>query len=624
MSRKLEKSILSRDEISLLLNSETPKNKELCGNLYDVLLKLKNFSTQKLKATSMDDLERYGIDNKAKSVLTYNKNNFFSIVLNEWYAEQKIEEDPSKKSRCELCNTPNKYLFYIRNTENNISLNVGSSCIKKFPGIEGYVEAHKRLNNIIKKQQELSRMYKFKEKFPDAENIIESVKSYFNTLPILLPEKLYCDLRDLSNRMQSIYSKYVYEGKTPYKTILSSFDLFELQMQNFNKLKTDADDFINKNINKPNMCKRREIDWLLNNDKEKVILQISQNNGKYTLNTIANIFSNEFINDNLKIFINNNLSQTFKIKGVDPKTHKFIFEFNKFGYTPPLMFYVSYKDFMKLIGNQCIINNQQYSNMEIIKMISILPSKNNLKSIIRYTYNMMYELYYEFLFSSDKNILMVYRKVDGAITIISHIKFMEIYQSLILIPDREIKNKLKNMIKQYKNWISISEQHRLGYENIIKQIRENNEFEYTFIKKHSSYVQNCIEIPFYKFSNGNIDPYVDFIKVPKNNLMISREKYFLIDFATNVNTYEMEPKIKFGDIVFIHKTKKIQEDDIVIFERHGNIHIAIYKIDKKRELTFFSPINKSKDEIINSKKIHVIGKIMCWNSPKNQKAVEVQ
>lgn len=615
MSRKLEKSILSRDEISLLLNSETSKNKDLCGNLYDVLLKLKNFSTQKLKATSMDDLEKYGIDNKAKSVLTYNKNKFFSIVLNEWYAEQKIEEDPSKKSRCELCNTPNKYLFYIRNTGNNISLNVGSSCIKKFPGIEGYVEAHKRLSNIIKKQQELRRMYKFKEKFPDAENIIGSIKSYFNTLPILLPEKLYCDLRDLSNRMQSIYSKYVYEGKVPYKTILSSFDLFELQIQNFNKLKKDADDFVNRNINKPNICKRREIDWLLENDKEKVILSIAKNDGEYTLNTITNIFSNEFINDNLKIFIDSNLSQTFRIKGVNPKTHKFIFEFNKFGYTPPLMFYVSYSDFMKLIGNQCIINNQKYSNMEISKVISIFTSKNNLKSIIRYTYNIMYELYYEFLFSSDKNILMVYRKVDGAITTISHIKFMEIYQNLILRPDEEIKNKLKNMIKQYKNWISVSEQYRLGYKNIIKEIRENNEFEHIFIKKHSSFVKSNIEIPFYKFSNGNIAPNVDFIVVPKNNLMISRDKYFLIDFATTVNTFEMEPKIKFGYTIFVHKTKQIQEGDIVLFEHHGKIHITVYEIDEKKEIEIFSPINKSKDAIINSKKIHIIGKIMCWNSP---------
>lgn len=614
MSRKLEKSILSRDEISLLLNSETSKNEDLCGNLYDVLLKLRSFSTQKLKATSMDDLERYGIDNKAKSVLTYNKNKFFSIVLNEWYAEQKIEEDPSKKSRCELCNTPNKYLFYIRNTENNISLNVGSSCIKKFPGIEGYVEAHKRLNNIIKKQQELNRMYKFKEKFPDAENIIESVQSYFNTLPILLPEKLYCDLRDLSDRMQSIYSKYVYEGKPPYKTILSSFDLFELQMQNFNKLKTDADDFTEKNINKSNMCKRREIDWLLKNNKEKVILSIAENNGKYTLSTITNIFSNEFINENLKLFIENNSSKTFKIKGVSSKTHKIIFEFNKFGYTPSLMFYISYSDFMKLIGNQCIINNQQYSNREITKAVSIFPSKDNLKSIIRYTYNMMYELYYEFLFSADKNIFMVHRKIDGAITTISHIKFMEIYQNLVLKSDEEIKNKLKNMIKQYKNWISISEQHRLGYKSVIKQIRENNEFEYAFIKKHSAGVKSSIEIPFYKFSNGDIDPYVDFIVVSKKDLMISKEEYFLIDFATKVCTFEMEPKIKFGDIIFVHKTTKIQPGNIVLFKCNNRPHIALYKLDKNEQVGIFSPINKQKNEIINNKNAHVIGKIMCWRS----------
>ena len=119
--------------------------------------------------------------------------------------------------------------------------------------------------------------------------------------------------------MQSIYSKYVYEGKPPYKTILSSFDLFELQMQNFNKLKTDADDFTEKNINKSNMCKRREIDWLLKNNKEKVILSIAENNGKYTLSTITNIFSNEFINENLKLFIENNSSKTFKIKGLAQK-----------------------------------------------------------------------------------------------------------------------------------------------------------------------------------------------------------------------------------------------------------------------------------------------------------------
>lgn len=42
MSRNLTKSILSRDEISLLLNSEETKNKSLYGNLFDVLNAIKN------------------------------------------------------------------------------------------------------------------------------------------------------------------------------------------------------------------------------------------------------------------------------------------------------------------------------------------------------------------------------------------------------------------------------------------------------------------------------------------------------------------------------------------------------------------------------------------------------
>lgn len=41
MSRKITKLDLSRDEISLLVNSEEPKNTKLYGNLYEILLQLR-------------------------------------------------------------------------------------------------------------------------------------------------------------------------------------------------------------------------------------------------------------------------------------------------------------------------------------------------------------------------------------------------------------------------------------------------------------------------------------------------------------------------------------------------------------------------------------------------------
>ena len=76
----------------------------------------------------------------------------------------------------------------------------------------------------------------------------------------------------------------------------------------------------------------------------------------------------------------------------------------------------------------------------------------------------------------------------------------------------------------------------------------------------------------------------------------------------------MEPKIKFGDIIFVHKTTKIQPGNIVLFKYNNRLHIALYKLDKNEQVGIFSPINKQKNEIINNKNAHVIGKIMCWRS----------
>ena len=73
MGRKTTKSILSRDEMSLLLNSEEPKNIKLYGNLYSIICDL-----PKLKAVTLEQLP--DIDNKAKAALTYNKKTFFDKI----------------------------------------------------------------------------------------------------------------------------------------------------------------------------------------------------------------------------------------------------------------------------------------------------------------------------------------------------------------------------------------------------------------------------------------------------------------------------------------------------------------------------------------------------------------
>lgn len=115
MGRKIVNSILSRDEIALLQNSEEPKNKEMYGNLYDVITQLKN-----IKAITSDQLKSIGLDDIGIAALTYNKQLMLKNVISKWYVENCSAEDPDKKVKCGLCNTPNKYLFYIRNQKNNI------------------------------------------------------------------------------------------------------------------------------------------------------------------------------------------------------------------------------------------------------------------------------------------------------------------------------------------------------------------------------------------------------------------------------------------------------------------------------------------------------------------------
>ena len=156
----MPKAILTLDEINLLRHSEEPKNQDLYGNLYDVLCNIKT-----PKAFSLNQLDK--LDDKAISALTINKKNLIETITQEWFAERVSEEDPSKQVRCGLCNTPNKYLYYIRNRKNGEVLNVGSHCITKFPGIEGYVEQKRQLAQIHKGHQIIKRRNEFYDAFPN-------------------------------------------------------------------------------------------------------------------------------------------------------------------------------------------------------------------------------------------------------------------------------------------------------------------------------------------------------------------------------------------------------------------------------------------------------------------------
>lgn len=181
------KTVLTLDEINLLKNSEELKDTNLYGNLYDCILKLQN-----PKATSLESIPN--LDDLGRAALTINKKTLIDNVIKEWYAEKVSEEDPNKKVTVD-CVIRQINIYIILKQKEQTLLNVGSRCILKFPGLEGYIEKKQQLNEILKGHQIVNRRNEFYAKFPSVENTISESEKYFSTLPILLPYKLYCDLQ---------------------------------------------------------------------------------------------------------------------------------------------------------------------------------------------------------------------------------------------------------------------------------------------------------------------------------------------------------------------------------------------------------------------------------------------
>ena len=466
----MAKSVLNLDEINLLKHSEEPKNQNLYGNLYNVLNQI-----NPKKAVSLDQL--YGLDRLGIAAITHNKKTLFDTVIKEWYTESVSEEDPSKKVRCSLCNTPNKYLFYIRNRKNRTLLNVGSSCITKFPGLEKYTEHQKQLLQMKKNQSIINRRNKFYNYFPNYEKYISDADKYFNSLPILLPYEIYTKLEETIIRMRKISSAYINEGKAPYSSTMNPFQLYALAIEQYVKLKEQANKHVSEYLNNPLACRRKEIDWLITTNRRAVLDRIASNNGIYSLDTLKLMTSIDFISKYTNLINSKNKSKLFKlIRFIDSGI---LVSFNKIGYHPPIIFSIPFSDFMKNVGASCIINKEfYYTDEDIFNMAQIRITKNNLSSVLSYIYDTINRFGYAFLFDDTVGKLILYRKKDRAIRIFKYEDFLVAYSKHMMFSDGKIEKFLSSIInRRGTSWTNVEQQEKQGIidkvSNMYKEYKDN-------------------------------------------------------------------------------------------------------------------------------------------------------
>ena len=460
----MAKAILTLDEINLLRHSEEPKNTKLYGNLYETLNNLKN--TKAVTLGMIPELDEAGV-----AALTYNKKSLIDTVIKEWYAERVSEEDPDKNVRCGLCNTPNKYLYFIRNRLNGQTLNVGSSCITKFPGMEGYIEQKKQMSQIHKNHRIVARRMEFHKRFPDVEETISNADNYMDSLPIVLPAELYNKLKNTGNRMHAVYNVYVNEGKKPIQSALDSFELFELAKTQFSLLSKEADGFITENRGNPLICKKREVDWLLLHHKKSTVQRIAENGGKYNEYTLGAVSSYDFVKSYIKLFIERNRSKFIKLKTMNDRTLNFQAVLSMTEY-PQIQYTIKFSDFMKQIGAKCILDEEYtYSEKELLGIAQINRTYENLNTILGYIASILKKLEYAFLIDSDSEELILYRRKNQAIRTIQISRFLDGYNKHILDPDDKIEKYLKNLtLSKNSKWYSYGRQVQLGLANKIAKL----------------------------------------------------------------------------------------------------------------------------------------------------------
>lgn len=612
MSRKISKSILSLDEINLLRYSEEPKNTQLYGNLLEAINTMEH-----CKAVELEEL--IALNDIARAALTYNKQSLIDSVKKEWYTEAVSEVDPKQKIRCGLCNTPNKYLFYIRNRFNNNRLNVGSFCMTKFPGIEGYMEHKQQLNQIQKNHKTIARRTEFHTAFPNVLEIIKSASEYFSTLPILLPEYIYYSLEEVVGRLSSIYNQYVTYGKKPFESIFGSLHLFQLAINQYNKLKPQADEFVKNNINNSLICRRKEIDWLMDNNKYRLMREISLNGGEYTISTASHIYSHDFVRDNFNKFSSKNTYLQLKIKFPHNKEDNNLeVYYSKTGYNPPVALKITFIDFMSKIGGECVFNEQfKCSDKNLLKISNIINSGVNLESIIAYTANMMNHLNYIFLQDDQTGYLYLLRKADKAIAKMDAHIFMKAYSKQLLENDDTISKYLLNIVSSIKDtsWVGkeLQEKHDI-YDKITRLYKEQYINSDMYEMKNSGSQIEYIEIPLYTSERISASKFkidfnkLEYIKIPRSKLPLKFKNHRYIDYAI-INVCENILYLKKGDLMLIQSNAKIRENDTIIMTEGETCFVNKYKNTSNSDVLIFN--DEMKDINVNNN-MHHLGKILGY------------
>jgi hypothetical protein len=360
--------ILDIKQTILIKNSETAKDQDIYGNLYSALQNYKNLSEKDLAVSS-------SFDTKAVSTLTNAqvKANLIKNIIDEWFAIDCYIV-PGDKIPCQLCHTPNKKIYYIRNRCNENELHVGSDCITQFPGIENLKIINLDFTEKEKNRKQEIRRVEFAEIEVDDPEYVNRARTQFIDINILLPYALYNDIYQVLYNLNYVKTNYIQQGGN----IAEVSEKYNLLKRKFEEYWEQATKHHKQNGKNKLACKKYISDWLKENHF-KIWESISRNNGIFDLNTLKFAYENNFIKKHLSDFSRHLKDDGIKIIDVNGNSIRFTIQDNKYRY--PVYFLVSNRIFMEQIGCYCLTQRDYSFNRQNLKEIRIEDYQQNIEAL---------------------------------------------------------------------------------------------------------------------------------------------------------------------------------------------------------------------------------------------------
>ncbi|MDA8335097.1 MAG: hypothetical protein M0Z41_08935 [Peptococcaceae bacterium] len=220
----------------------------------------------------------------------------WKAALAEWVADLRCHDNVEVSVQCSLCNTANKYIFFIYNRVNGIRMNVGSDCIHKFDisntlGLDrDQAQAH--IRTIKSNIKNLTRLNEFFQYYPGADILIQTWINEFRSLPIIVSNELEAEHRNCINIGRKLLFKD-FLGKMRNDAIILSE--FQQNIERRNAVWEKIQAFIRDSEMSGFSFTPRMRQWLQFRGRQQVVDKIMKY-GQVTNATIYEIWEPEFFN----------------------------------------------------------------------------------------------------------------------------------------------------------------------------------------------------------------------------------------------------------------------------------------------------------------------------------------